>query len=220
MIADGYAVTLDSNDNQIYCYGPGPSQTTVTASPKVQTRGSAILIEGTVTDQSPGAKGQPAVSDADQQLWMAYLYQQRPMPTNVKGVQVHLTAVDPNGNYQDLGYATSDIGGTYGKTWTPPVEGTYQITATFAGSISYGNSYATTHVAVGPAASAAPVVTTAPTATVAPIVTPTPVVTAAPTSTSAQNPTSAAPTTTYVAIGAAVIIIVAAAAALVLRRRK
>jgi hypothetical protein len=220
MIADGYGITLDSNDNQIYCYGPGPSQTTVTASPKVQARGSAILVEGTVIDQSPGALGQPAISDADQEAWMAYVYQQRPMPTNVKGVQVHLTATDPNGNYQDIGYATSDIGGTYGITWTPPVEGTYQITATFAGSYSYGPSYATTHFAVGPAASVAPVVTTAPTATSAPIATPTPVQSVSPSATNAPNPTSAAPTTTYIAIGAVVIIVVAAAAALVLRRRK
>ena len=35
-IADGFIVGLNFYDNQIYCYGKGPSATTVTASPKIQ----------------------------------------------------------------------------------------------------------------------------------------------------------------------------------------
>ncbi len=221
MISDGYGVTLDSNDNQIYCYGPGPSQTIVSTQTTPATLGSAVVIQGKVTDQSPGAKDTPAISDADQEAWMAYLYQQRiPAPTNVKGVKVHITATDPNGNWQDVGYATSDVGGTFGITWTPPVPGTYQIKASFDGSRSYGPSYATTVLAVGAAASPAVVVTPAPTEITVP--TPTPAQTAnAPTpSPVVVPPSNAAPTTTYIAIGAVIIIVVAAAAALVLRKRK
>ena len=221
MIGDGYGITLDSNDNQIYCYGPGPSQTTVSTQTIPAAQGAAVVIQGKVTDQSPGAKDTPAIADADQEAWMAYIYQQRPMPNNVKGVKVHLTATDPNGNYQDIGYATSDIGGSYGITWTPPVQGTYQIKATFEGSRSYGPSYATTVLAVGAAAaSPAVIITPAPTEIVVP--TPTaPAQTNAPTpSPVVIPPSNAAPTTTYLAIGAVVIVVVAAAAALVLRKRK
>ena len=38
------------------------------------TAGSSVLIQGTVTDQSPGAKGTPAISDERQSAWMEYLY--------------------------------------------------------------------------------------------------------------------------------------------------
>ena len=63
-IADGYAVCLDQMDLQIYNYGKGQTATTVTAAPKVSTQGVPSL-EGTVTDQSPGATGTPAISDSD-----------------------------------------------------------------------------------------------------------------------------------------------------------
>ncbi len=234
-LANGYIVSASDYDNLIYCIGKGPSATTVTASPKVAPLSSGVLIEGTVTDQSPGAKaleqkmgyanGVPAMSDADQEAWMEYLYEQQAMPTMATGVKVHLTAIDPNGNFQDIGYATSDIGGTYGITWTPPVPGTYQVKATFEGTKSYGGSYATTRFAVGsssasPAVEPTPAVT--PTATAPPVQpTQTPVQTPSASPTQAVTPpTSAVPTTTYIAIGVAVIIVVAAAAALILRRRK
>jgi hypothetical protein len=217
-IADGYIVSASQYDNLIYCIGKGPSAVTVSTPQTLIPKGTGVLITGTVTDQSPGAPGTPAIADSFQQGWMEYLYEQQAMPKDAKGVKVHLTATDPNGNFQEIGYATSDTGGTYGITWIPPVEGTYQVTATFDGSKSYGSSYTTTHFAVGSAAAAtivtqAPTKTTAPTATVAPIITPA--------ATNAQNPTSAGPeATTYVAIGSAVIVIVAAAAALILRRRR
>lgn len=223
-IGDGYLVTLDLNDNQIYCYGIGPSQTTVSTQEFVAPLGSSVLIKGTVTDQSPGAKGTPAISDADQKEWMEHIYHQRPQPANAKGVPVLLTAIDEEGKYYDIGTATSDIGGSYGITWTPPAEGTYQIIATFEGSKSYGSSYATTYLAVGPAASSAtqtpsPTTTIAPTTTVAP--------TDAPTSSSSpspspivDNPDAGSGAETLLIVGAAVVIIVVVAvAALLLRKR-
>ncbi|MCW4019126.1 MAG: PQQ-binding-like beta-propeller repeat protein [Candidatus Bathyarchaeota archaeon] len=236
VLSNGYLVGWNAYDNQIYCIGIGPSATTVNVQNDVVTKGNTVFIKGTVSDQSPGAikaaktfgylNGVPAVSDADQQGWMEYLYEQQSMPADAQGVPVHLTAIDPNGNFQDLGTATTDIGGSYGIEWVPPVEGTYQVTATFAGSKSYGGSYATTQFAVQLPSAVSPVVTAAPSPSTLPTQ-PTSAPTSAPTQSPApspseapQPPTAGMPTETYIAIGAAILVVVAAAAALVLRRRK
>ena len=58
--ADGYIVGLNLYDNQIYAYGKGPSTTTVDVKDNVATIGGSVLITGTVTDQSPGAKAKVA----------------------------------------------------------------------------------------------------------------------------------------------------------------
>ncbi len=154
-IADGYIVALDLFDNRIYCYGIGPSETTVSVKDDSVPKGESIMITGTVTDQSAGAKDTPAIADADMEEWMEYMYQQRPMPANAQGVPVKLYAIDPNNNYQDIGEATSDIWGNYGISWTPPVEGDYLIMADFEGSASYGSSSDSTYITVGPAVAAA-----------------------------------------------------------------
>ena len=146
----------------------GPSATTVSAPTAIQTLGDKVQLQGSVTDQSPGttalgypAAGTPCIADAYMNLWMEYLYQQMPEPTNATGVPVTLTAVDPNGNIVNIGTTTSDITGNYVIAWTPPVPGTYTITATFLGTNSYYASSAETHLTVG----TAPAVTAAPTAT-------------------------------------------------------
>jgi len=154
-IADGYLVGLNFYDNRIYCYGKGPSETTVEAPLTAVTVGSSVTITGTVTDQSPGASGTPAISDEDMTEWIEYLYMQQAMPEDAQGVKVKLTAIDPNGNYQDIGYATTDIGGNFGKSWQPPVSGEYFIMAEFEGSASYGSSFDTAYFTVDPAPSAA-----------------------------------------------------------------
>ena len=56
IIADGYLITLNTYDNQIYCYGKGPSVTSVTASPEVSNFGDKVLIKGNVLDNSAGTK--------------------------------------------------------------------------------------------------------------------------------------------------------------------
>jgi hypothetical protein len=158
--------------------------------------------------------------------WMAYLYMQQPKPTNATGVTLHVTALDPNNNTEDLGFATSDATGTFMLPFKPPVTGVYRIMATFDGSKAYYKSSAETGIYVTEAPLAAPVVTRAPTAvptqvpiTNAPTVAPTATIAATP-SPVVIPPTNAAPTTTYIAIGAVIIIVIAAAAALILRRRK
>jgi hypothetical protein len=158
---------------------------------------------------------------------MQYEYMQKPLPTDAKGVSVIITAIDPNGNFQDLGTAVTDTNGNYGIMWTPPVPGLYQIKATFEGTESYGGSTATTYIGVdaqkaNPVVSPTPPPTVAPTSplTLAPTSPPLTVAPASPSPSIAPPPTSIVPTTTYVSIGAVVIIVVAAAAALILRRRK
>ena len=160
-VADGRLVYLNSVDNQVYCLGRGPSATTVSAPQAIPALGASIMIQGTVTDQSPSGrhnvagsldfslKGTPAISDADQEAYMEHLFQGNTMPTNAKGVEVTLEAIDPNGNLVPIGTTTSDVNGNYGFAYTPNVPGTYQIIATFAGSEAYGPSSGTTYLGVG-----------------------------------------------------------------------
>jgi hypothetical protein len=148
-------------DNSLYCYGKGPSATTVQISNDVITAGNDALVKGTVMDTCTGAKavgqklgyanGVPAVSDASEEAWMEYLYEQQNYPTSATGVPVNLDAVDPNGNFIHLGTATSDTSGFYSLPWTAPdVPGQYIIIATFPGTNAYGSSYAETAMTVKP----------------------------------------------------------------------
>ncbi len=54
IMGDSIIATMDTYDQRIYAVGKGPSETTVTASPKVSVLGSTVQIEGMVTDVSPG----------------------------------------------------------------------------------------------------------------------------------------------------------------------
>ncbi len=97
--------------------------------------------------------------------WMEYLHMQQPRPADAKGVPVSLDTIDPNGNFIHIGDAITDSSSTFGFSWKPEVPGLYTITATFAGSESYGSSYAQTYVF----AEAAPVPTPPPDPTPAPM---------------------------------------------------
>jgi hypothetical protein len=87
---------------------------------------------------------------------MEYLYMQKPMPTNAKGVPVTLSVVDSNGNYREIGATTSDADGFFSFNWKPDIEGKYTVYASFAGSESYWPSHAVTAFMVDPAPAAAP----------------------------------------------------------------
>jgi hypothetical protein len=143
-ISDGILTSYNSLDGRIYTFGRGPTATTVTAPGNAIEVGQSFTITGTVTDQSPGQPGTPAVSEEDMAAWMEYLHMQKPIPADVKGVDVTLDALDPNSNFIHIGDATTNMDGKFGFTWTPQVPGLYEIIATFAGSESYGSSYATT----------------------------------------------------------------------------
>lgn len=216
--ADGKLIGLNCYDNQIYCFGKGQSATTVTAPDIAVAAGTGIMIRGTVTDQSPGATGAAAVADESMTAWMEYLYQQKPIPGDANGVQVTISAIDSNGNSQDIGTATTDLAGNFGFRWTPSTPGQYQIVATFKGTNSYASSFDTTYVAVGNAPSASvpptmPPQTTMPPPTSAPV---------SPSPTIAPTPPAAGgvPTETILIAAAAVVIILVVAIAVILRRRK
>ncbi len=91
-VADGYLIGINLYDMQIYCFGKGQTASTVSAPATAVAQGTPMLIQGTVTDQSPGVTqdkklspnslGTPAVSDADQGDFMAYTYMQKPLPTD------------------------------------------------------------------------------------------------------------------------------------------
>ena len=140
-VADGYIVYLNAYDMQLYCFGKGPSATSVST----QNDAGGIQIMGSVIDTAAGTNqeeqagrfphGVPAVSDASENAWMEYVYTQKPLPTNITGVPVSLDAIDPNGNSIHLGDVTSDANGYYCLLVNPNVlsagAGTYKVIANF-----------------------------------------------------------------------------------------
>jgi hypothetical protein len=159
--ADGFLVYLNCYDMQIYSIGKGPSAMTVEAPMTGFTLGSSLVIRGTVTDIAAGTRqkeqaarfpnGVPAVSDESMKKWMEYVYMQKPKPKDANGVPVTIDVVDSNGNYRNIGTATSDTSGMFTFSWTPDIEGDYKVIATFAGSESYWPSSAETSFVVDPA---------------------------------------------------------------------
>ena len=146
-MADGYATFFNGYDNQIYCVGRGPSQTTANAGPQVTTLGDNVVISGTVTDIATGTKqteqagdfpnGVPCAADSIMTQWMGYVYQQQPEPTNFVGVPVTIRVTDSNHNTYPIGTVTTNEQGFYTLTWSPIITGNYTVTATFAGTNAY-----------------------------------------------------------------------------------
>jgi hypothetical protein len=165
-VADGYIVYLNVYDLQIYCFGKGPSATTVQAPLSGISLDSSFTITGTVTDTAAGTKqneqagdfpnGVPCMSDASQGAWMEYVYMQKPMPTNATGVPITINAIDPNGNLVELGTTTSDSRGFYSFQVNPDMlaagAGKYTVIANFDGSNSYWPSSSESAFTVNPAA--------------------------------------------------------------------
>jgi hypothetical protein len=161
-IADGFATFFNGYDNQIYVVGRGPSAITVEAPLAAITKGSSLIIQGSVTDTSAGTKqnqqaadfpnGVPVASDASMKDWMGYVYQQKPLPNNFKGVDATIDVLDSNGNYRNIGTTTTDATGRYSLQWTPDIPGKYTVIATFHGTNGYWGSYSETSFAVDLAA--------------------------------------------------------------------
>jgi len=129
-------------------------------------------VKGSVIDVSAGTKqteqaarfpnGVPAVSDASMGQWMEYVYMQKPKPSDVTGVEVIISVIDPNNNCYEVGRATGDADGFFKLAFDPEVPGEYTVIATFAGSESYWQSHAETAVYVEEALAATPLPTPAP----------------------------------------------------------
>jgi hypothetical protein len=172
ILADGCFVYYNFYDNQIWCVGKGPSDTSVAASPKVSTEGDKVLVEGTVIDIAAGTTqheqaarfpdGVPAVSDANMSRWMEYVYMQQPMPDNVVGVEVIISVLDPNNNCYEVARTNSDASGFFSVEFEPEVPGKYTVIATFVGSESYYGSSAETAVFVEEAPQPTPTATPVP----------------------------------------------------------
>lgn len=172
-IADGIMVTLNAYDNQIYAWGKGATKLTVNAPSVGVITAAPITISGSIYDISAGASqeavaanfpnGLPAVSDDSMSAFMQSVYMQQPAPNNTTGVPISLYVYDSNGNYRHIGDTTSTANGKFAYTWTPDIEGDYQVVATFAGSQSYYSSsdQAFFHAAT-PAATTSPIPTQAP----------------------------------------------------------
>ena len=122
---------MNGLDNNIYSIGRGPSKLTVTAPDLSAASGQAVVISGTVTDISAGTKqnqqaadfpnGVPVASDSIMKDWMGYVYQQKALPSNFKGVDVTINVVDANGNFRTIGTATTDYTGAYNLVWQPDI---------------------------------------------------------------------------------------------------
>jgi hypothetical protein len=202
IIGDSIIAAQDTYDQRVYAIGKGPSATSVAASPKVSVHGNSVLVEGMVTDVSPGTKdagltmrfpnGVPAVCDENMSDWMLYVYKQFARPADVTGVEVVIEVLDPNNNYYEVGRTTSDASGMFHCAFTPEVPGEYTIIATFAGSGAYYGSFAETAINVEEA----------------PVATPEP------------TPVPQAPVETYFTVSTiAIIVAIAVAVVLLLRKR-
>ena len=156
LIADGYLVDADAYDMQLYCFGKGQTETTVSIKNDIVSDGGSVLIQGTVIDQSPGATGIPAIADEYMTEWMEHIYKQFAKPTDATGVPVKLTAIDPNGNTVDVGTVTSDIEGMFKMMWEPEHPGEYSVIANFEGSEAYFSSSGRTALGVTEAPEATP----------------------------------------------------------------
>jgi len=160
--ADGYATWFNSYDNSIYSVGRGPSSISIDAPKSGVTLGNSLVITGSVIDTAAGTKqneqaarfptGVPVASDASMTEWMAYVYQQKPLPTTFTGVNVDVYVVDSNMNYRKIGTAQTAADGTYSLAWKPDIDGKFTVYATFAGTNAYWPSTASTAFVVDPAA--------------------------------------------------------------------
>jgi outer membrane protein assembly factor BamB len=161
IIGDSIIATYDTYDGRVYAISKGPSEVTVSAPEASIELGRSLVIRGTVMDISPGTedegiklrfpKGVPAVSDESMSNWMLYVYKQQGNSANASGVPVKIDVIDSNGNYRNIGTATSDTKGMFTFAWEPDIEGEYKVIATFAGSKAYWPSSAETSFVVDPA---------------------------------------------------------------------
>ena len=161
-VADGICAYFNGYDNQIYSLGRGPSRTIVSAPDLAAAAGQRVVIKGSVTDISTGTiqstqalrfpNGVACASDASMKGWMEYVYMQKAMPTDFIGVQVNIDVIDSNGNYRNIGSATTDASGTFSLSWLPDIPGDFTVIATFMGTNGYWPSFAETSFSVDSAA--------------------------------------------------------------------
>jgi outer membrane protein assembly factor BamB len=105
--------------HQIWCWGAGPTTTSISVTSSQSTSGQNVVISGSVTDMSPFSQQYPG--------------EQSPL---VSGAQVILSYVK-DGTWTDFATTSTASDGSFMQTWTPPNEGTYKIVARFEGTNDY-----------------------------------------------------------------------------------
>jgi hypothetical protein len=100
--------------------------------------------------------GVPAVSDESMSAFMAAIYEDQVMPSDLVGVPVVVYVQDANGNYRQIGQTTTDASGMYSLSWAPDISGEYVVYATFQGTKGYFGSSAETSFYAMDAATPAP----------------------------------------------------------------
>lgn len=132
IIVDGKYV-VHSHADYLWCFGKGPTTTTVDLSSKTIASGQSTAIYGSVEDMSPFSQQHPEL----QNQW-------------VDGAPVVLSYVK-DGTWIDFATVNTDSAGTFSYDWTPPSEGTYKVVARFEGNDRYYYSSAQEAVQVDPA---------------------------------------------------------------------
>jgi len=118
-LADGNLYAA-SPFGQFWCWGPGPTTTTLTASTLDTTVGNAVVVSGSVTDESPYSQQNPTLQSPD-----------------VSGVPVILSYVASDGTWTDFGETTTNSVGQFSYTFTPTAAGAYRLVARFEGNDEY-----------------------------------------------------------------------------------
>ena len=174
LVANDFTVFLNAHDQQIWAVGKGLSTTTVQIPTQTMTQGNRMIVEGTIVDNAAGTNqqeqaarfpfGVPCVADDNMTVWMEYVYSQHGPRPDVKGVDITLTAIAPDGTTENIGTTTSDSTGYYSIDWTPNAAGAYTVIAKFAGTDAYYASEAQSTIAIAnaPEPSVTPTPTPAP----------------------------------------------------------
>jgi hypothetical protein len=108
-IADGFLVTWNSFDKQIYTYGKGQTATTASIQNDIVTYGSDVLIRAGLPTNPQAHSNQHSkhssqkeyrVSEESMTHWMEYVYMRQPKPTNNR-CPSNIKRYDSNGNYRN-----------------------------------------------------------------------------------------------------------------------
>jgi outer membrane protein assembly factor BamB len=118
IIANGKYV-VHSHADYLYCFGIGPTTTTIDLTSQAICSGQSTTICGSVEDMSSFSQQYPEL----QNQW-------------VDGAPVVLSYVK-DGTWTDFATVNTDSAGTFIYDWTPPSEGTYKVVARFEGNDRY-----------------------------------------------------------------------------------
>lgn len=128
-IADGRLYIQNDNGGILYCFGDGPTTTSVSFISSKLTLNDTAWILGTLVDSSPANVGTP-----------------------IAGAEITLTYTKVGGVSTFIANVTTDSSGSFSYAWTPPSVGAYTVSASFAGETPMQPSSGTAMVQVEPAA--------------------------------------------------------------------